>query len=203
MKRLAILLAVGFCAAAAVSATAEAGGGRRPKMVAIPLSELAKENEMIAVVPRETLLAGRVLLKDGVTPVSGAEVSMQGVVEDAPRLARSDRAGGFQLKLPAGRYALRIARRMEIYEARTVYRVPAAGRVEIDFLLLPDFEKGPGEPARRPSVSSGPDPRPSGPAVVGSVVDMMRSKRPHHSMGPWAERLGYIASFLAVALAAR
>ncbi|HZI94930.1 MAG TPA: carboxypeptidase-like regulatory domain-containing protein [Patescibacteria group bacterium] len=161
---------------------------------------------LIAIVPPLTALDGRVLTKDGVTPVSRAEVRLIGAVDHEPRLAFSDRAGRFKVRLPAGRYTLTITRGMEIYEARSVYTVPAGGRVGIDFLLLPDFEK-PGGPAasppaaQDPAIIRGPDPRPDAPVVVGSVVDIMRTHTKRR-LGRWGEALGFIASLLAVALAA-
>jgi len=161
---------------------------------------------LVAVVPPLTALDGRVLMKDGVTPVSRAEVRLIGAVDHEPRVAQSDRAGRFKVRLPAGRYKLTIIRGMEIYEARSVYTVPAGGRVGIDFLLLPDFEKPGGQAAppkaEQPSaITQGPDPRPDYPVVVGSVVDIMRSHTKRR-IGHWGEALGFVASLLAVALAA-
>ena len=168
---------------------------------------------LVAIVPPLTALDGRVLAKDGVTPVAQAEVRLTGAVDHEPRVARSDRAGRFKVRLPAGRYTLTITRGMEIYEARSVYTVPAGGRVDIDFLLLPDFEKADGPSAKRPAITRrpantqgpaimrGPEPRPETPVVVGSVVDIMRSHTKRR-VGRWGEALGFVASLLAVALAA-
>jgi hypothetical protein len=161
---------------------------------------------LVAVVPPLTALDGRVLMKDGVTPVSRAEVRLIGAVDHEPRVTLSDRAGRFKIRLPAGRHKLTITRGMEIYEARSVYTVPAGGRIGIDFLLLPDFEKPDGHAAppkaEQPSaITQGPDPRPDNPVVVGSVVDIVRSHTKRR-IGHWGEALGFVASLLAVALAA-
>ena len=87
-------------------------------------------SDFVGVVPPTTVLAGRVLMKDGVTPVRSANVLLTGALDDAAHRARSDRAGRFRIKVPAGQYALQIERQMEIYEARSTYRVPAgAGRI--------------------------------------------------------------------------
>ena len=161
---------------------------------------------LVAIAPPLTALDGTVLMKDGVTAVSRAEVRLIGAVDHEPRVALSDRAGRFKVRLPAGRYNMSITRGMETYEARSVYTVPAGGRVGIDFLLLPDFEKPGAHPASQkekqdPTITQGPDPRPDTPVVVGSVVDIMRSHTKRR-IGRWGEALGFMASLLAVALAA-
>ena len=166
-----------------------------------PPAQTTASPDVVAVVPPTAVLIGRVMLKDGVTPVARAEILMTGAVDDEPRLARSNRSGRFKIHLPAGHYSLQITRRMEIYQAHDVYRVPGGGRLDIDFLLLPDFEKGPGAADVRPPVGRGPDPVPTSPAVVGSVVDMVRSHTTRR-LGRWAEALGFLGSLLAVGLAA-
>ena len=181
--------------------------------------------DVVAIPPPVTVMVGRVMMKDGVTPVAGAEVRMTGAVDGEPRVAQSNRAGRFKLRLPAGGYRMQITRRMEIYKAAAVFRVPSGGRLDIDLLLLPDFEKSPGTPAgvptgapaaahapaqssarapeqtEAPKVSSGPDPQPTSPSVVGSIVDMIH---PHSNRrwSRWAEVLGFIGSLLAVAIVA-
>jgi hypothetical protein len=153
------------------------------------------------VEPPAAALTGRVLLKDGVTPVAGAELLLSGPDEGEQHVARTNRRGRFKLRLPVGEYLLRIARGTDLYRAPSSYRVSPGVRNEIDFLLLPDFESEkdvgpePFSPRRRP------DPHSTAPVEVGTVVDVV-----HAANGGWARRwagfLGFVGSLIAVALAA-
>src|SRR5262245_45459103 len=187
---------------AVLLSTSLALGGTAP--FAATKGDPAMAPGVVAVVPPETVVAGRVVMKDGVTPISGAELQMTGDVDDTLHASRSDRSGRFKIRLPAGRYQLRIVRQREIYKAPSVYRVPAGGRVDIDFLLLRDFEPaGPADPPGDPppSIGRGPDPL-AQPAIVGSVVDMVHSST-RHPISRWAEALGFLGSLLVVGLAGR
>lgn len=161
---------------------------------------------MVAVVPPTTVIKGRVLMKDGVTPVRGARVVMTGRVDGEARSARTDGRGRFKVRMPAGEYRLEISERMEVYRGSDVYRVPALGRMEIDFLLLPDYEPAP--PSRRAEPADGrlptrrgPDPRAETPVVVGTVVDILHAPGERVRSRRWAELLGFLGSILAVAIA--
>ncbi|MFQ5845106.1 MAG: carboxypeptidase-like regulatory domain-containing protein [Planctomycetota bacterium] len=163
-------------------------------------------SELEAVPAPRALLAGRVLLKDGVTPVRGADLVLTGEGDGSAHRTRSGRSGRYRVRLPAGRYTLRIQRRLEIFTSPSLYQLPAGGRLEVDFLLLPDFEPEQGGPedgtaAEPPAGSRGPAPRLESARVVGSVVDMIRSSGKKRT-GRWGEALGFIGSILAVALAA-
>jgi len=154
--------------------------------------------DVVAVPPPVTVLTGHVMQKDGITPVTGAEVVLTGLLDDTPLKTRSGRSGRYRLRLPAGQYRLQIHRQMEIYKAPSLFRVPAGEPSEIDLLLLPDFEKPTG--ASSP-LAAGPDPTPESPQVVGSVVDMVRAHAARR-WNRWAEVLGFLGSLLAVAAAA-
>jgi len=162
-----------------------------------------KKTAYMAIPLSDTLIVGRVLAKDGLTAVRDAEVSMARASDTEAKRALTDRRGRFRLRLPAGGYQLQISRRMQVFKAPAVYQVPAVGSVEIDFLLLPDFEteaSADGVTAPR-TAARGPDPRPEAPAVVGSVVDMIH---PAESKGwpRWRSALGFFGAFFVVALAA-
>jgi len=160
--------------------------------------------DVVAVPPPLVVMSGHVMMKDGITPVVGAELVLTGALDGDPRSARSGRSGSYKLKAPAGKYRLQITRKMEIYKAPAVFRMPASGRIQVDLLLLPDFEPDTAvgsRPAERPSITAGPDPLPTSPVVVGSVVDMVHSKSARR-WSRWAEALGFLGGLLAVAVAA-
>lgn len=160
--------------------------------------------EVIAIEAPKITLAGRVLEKDGVTPVPGAEVSLTSRLDGEEHRQRAGRNGRFRARVPAGEYDLKIQKRLDIFTATSTYMLRGGERIRIDFLLLPDFEapsragSPPPGPAQR---RRGPDERRTAAAVVGTVVDITREQdRPR--AGRWFETLGFIGSVLAVALAA-
>ena len=165
----------------------------RPDEPVLPVAETSPTQMAV--------LTGRVLLKDGVTPVSGAGLVLTEAAGDARFQEKAGRGGRYKIRLPVGNYTLRIARGMDLYTSPSVYRVSAGLRNEIDFLVIPDFEeptdsRDPNNPARR-----GPDPARAGPLEVGTIADVVHE----HSAGRWrrwAETLGFIGSLLFVALAA-
>ena len=161
-----------------------------------PVSAVAE-----TVLPQMAVLSGRVLLKDGVTPVQGAGLVLTGVAEDAQFQEKSGRGGRYKIHLPVGNYRLQIVRGMDVYTSPSVYRVSAGVRNQIDFMIIPDFEKSPGSDQPDKSAKRGPDPAPAGPVEVGTIVDAVHE----HAAGRWrrwAETLGFIGSVLFVALAA-
>jgi len=177
-----------------------AGGG-------FPLRAQEMRTDVIAVEPPRAALTGRVLQKDGVTPVPGARLELESVLDGQVYSDRSSRSGRYKTKLTVGQYRLRITRLHEIYVSPSLYRVPAGGTVEVDFLLLRDFEPSPDDPppsadATGPAGANGLPGPPREPAVVGSVVDMVRSSEPERRVGRWIEVLGFLGSLLAVGLAA-
>ncbi len=187
VKRLAAGLALGL-ALCGVGPSASA----RPREAELQLE---------AVEPPRSLLAGRVYLKDGVTTVRRAELTLTSSLDGAVWKARAGRRGRFEVSLPIGQYSLRISRGLEVFESPAVYHVAGGHRMQIDFLLVPDFEKSDDQ---RPliAVRAGPDPRPAAPVVVGSVVDMVHSSAPRRQ-GRWLEALGVLGRVLAIAIAAQ
>ena len=164
---------------------------------AAPVRAVEVASELEAIEAPRVVIKGRVLLRDGVTAVERADLRMTSSAHGITETARSGRGGRFTLRLPAGEYRLVISRSSDIYESPSVYRVVPGGDLSIDFLLLRDFDDVAG--SRRP-LDSGPAPRRE-PAVVGSVVDVMRDtegKRRHR----WREALAFLGSILAVAAAA-
>ncbi|HEY3175379.1 MAG TPA: carboxypeptidase-like regulatory domain-containing protein [Candidatus Polarisedimenticolia bacterium] len=146
------------------------------------------------------VIAGRVLLKDGVTPVADAEILLSGQDEGEEHVVRTGRRGRYRMHLPAGEYLLKITRGTDLYRAPSSYRVSAGIRNRVDFLLLPDFEPRKESTDDRTSFRRGPDPRPGSPVEVGTVVDIV------HAAGGgrlrrWAEILGFAGSLIAVAIA--
>lgn len=173
-------------------------------VVAIPAAELEIKpdrevvSELEAIEAPRIVIKGRVLRRDGITGVERATVRMTSTIHGIVETARSGRGGKFKIRVPAGEYELVISRSSEIYESPSTYRIVPGRDLAIDFLLLRDFE---GVPARSaPPIGSGPAPRRE-PAVVGSVVDVMREtsgNRKHR----WREALAFLGSLLAVAVAA-
>jgi len=157
--------------------------------------------ELEAVVPPRSVMAGQVYLKDGVTTVPRVELALTSSLDGEVHKTRAGRRGRFELSLPIGQYSLRISRGLELFESPSVYHVFGGRRMEIDFLLVPDFEK---RGDQRPPIAerAGPDPRPAAPVVVGSVVDMVRSTELRRR-ARWMEALGFLGSVLAVAIAAQ
>lgn len=151
--------------------------------------------------PQMAVLSGRVLLKDGVTPLPGAGLVLAGAAGGAQFQEKSTRGGRYKIRLPVGNYSLRIIRGTDIYTSPSVYRVSAGVRNEIDFLVIPDFEKPRGSEDPNSSARRGPDPARAGPAEVGTIVDVVHE----HAAGRWrrwSETLGFIGSLIFVALAA-
>jgi hypothetical protein len=157
--------------------------------------------QLEAVEPPRSLMAGRVYLKDGVTAVPRVELSLTSSLDGSVRKARAGRRGRFEVSLPIGQYSLRISRGLEVFESPSVYHVSGGHRMQIDFLLVPDFEKSDDQ---RPLIATraGPDPRAAAPVVVGSVVDMVHSTAPRRQRR-WLEALGFLGSVLAIAIAAQ
>lgn len=143
-------------------------------------------------------MSGRVLEKDGVTPVREAELRLTNMLDGSLSTARSRKDGRYRLELPLGRYSLAIERRMEVFASPSRYTVPFGAPLTMDFLLLPDFETA---GAAAPKTARDlPDPRPEQERVVGSVVDMAptaKARKPWH----WAETLGFLGTAIAVAIA--
>jgi hypothetical protein len=156
--------------------------------------------EGIVAVPAPLVrLSGHVLMKDGVTPVEGAELRLTSLWDGETALARSDDKGRYEVDLVIGRYKLQIENRMAVYDSPSRYAVPRGDPLTMDFLLLPDFEK---EGAPAPAGSRRlPDPRRESERVVGSIVDMVPA--PEGKRGwRWAETLAFVGSFLAIAVVA-
>jgi len=186
-----IALAAAVLVLCATPAIAQSGPEEAPRFAA----------EVMAVPPPTGMMTGRVLMKDGLTGVMGAVVSFTSPVYGTVERVTTGRDGKFRARLPVGPYTLSIARRLDVYESATEYRVPGGERVEIDFLLLRDVERVPEPPAARSGRDVGPDPRRTEPQVVGTVIDMVRPA--DRALGRrWAEALGFLGSVLAVALAA-
>ena len=168
-------------------------------MVAVRYSG-PQATDRVAVPIPTVLVSGRVLMKDGVTPVKDAELVFTGMVDEERRVARSQRSGKYKIGLPLGQHALQIDHRMEIYRSPSTYRIVVGKGLEIDFLLVPDFEEsenGVPEPATR---RRGPDPLPEAPIAKGTVVDMVQSSGDGGRRG-WRELLGFLGGILAVAVA--
>ena len=151
-------------------------------------------------------IAGRVLLKDGVTPVAGADLLLTESGGQTQFQGSSSRSGRYKVRLPVGSYNLRIVQGADYFTSPAVYRVSAGVRNQIDFLVIPDFEKPAGADVKASDAAThaekrGPDPAPAGLTEVGTIVDMVHeqsSSRWHR----WAETLGFIGSLLLVSLAA-
>jgi hypothetical protein len=154
---------------------------------------------MVAVPLPFTRMTGRVLQKDGVTPVRDAEVRLTSLLDGTLHTTRSRKDGRYRVDLPLGRYRLSIERRMEVFTSPSHYIIPWGTPVAMDFLLLPDFEEG-AKPAA-PSARDLPAPVAEAERVVGSIVDMAPAARPRRSWR-WAETLGFLGTALAVAIAA-
>ena len=160
-------------------------------------SAVARPDEQVAM----AVLSGRVLLKDGITPLAGAGLVLTEAAGDARFQEKAGRGGHYKIRLPVGTYTLRITRGTDLYTSPSVYRVSAGVRNQIDFLVIPDFETPPGSEEPNNSARRGPDPARAGPAEVGTIVDVVHE----HAAGRWrrwAETLGFIGSLLFVALAA-
>jgi len=173
--------------------------------------------DIIGVVPPTGRIAGRVLSKDGVTILSGAELILDHNVFGSQHRVVTDSSGTFDIELPIGQYELAIQRRDEIFESPSSYSVARRGTLPVDFILLRDFEEQPAEPPTGKGSTSGGDvsrqdgaalaedrwlPEPHRqPEVVGSVVDLVapnqdgpeRSRRKNG-----AETVGFLGSILAI-----
>ena len=172
--------------------------------------------DIIGVVPPTGRIAGRVLSKDGVTILSGAELILDHNVFGSQHRVVTDSSGNFDIELPIGQYELAIQRRDEIFESPSSYSVARRGTLPVDFILLRDFEEQPADPPTGKGSTSGGDvsrqdgavaedrwlPEPHRqPEVVGSVVDLVapnedgpeRSRRKNG-----AETAGFLGSILAI-----
>lgn len=187
-----ILVGVLLCTTAGWAQQAEGAGATEPEIVA----------GFEAVEPPTSVMTGRVLMKDGVTPVSRAEVVLTAELDGRTFTARSGRRGDYKVTLPIGQYRLRIGRRMELFESTSTYQVSAGARLNIDLLLLPNFEKPAAQGSLSAGASRGPDAQPEAPVVVGTVVDLVRRSDGRLSRR-WVEALAFIGSVLAVAVAAQ
>lgn len=149
---------------------------------------------------RMAVLAGRVLMKDGVTPVRQAELVLTDANGEARFRDRTARGGRYKVRLPVGTYRLQIVRGSDVYTSPSVFRISDGVRNQIDFLIVRDFENAasPNDPTR--SIKRGPDP-PTGLMEVGTVVDVVHEKSASR-WRRWAETLGFIGSLLLVSLAA-
>jgi hypothetical protein len=174
--------------------------------------------DIIGVVPPTGRITGRVLAKDGVTMLGGAELTLDHGVFGSQHRVVTDASGAFDIELPIGRYALTIQRRHEIYESPTSYSVAGHGTLPIDFILLRDFEEEPpvapdkkgslagGDVSRQDgaAIDDGPArwlPEPSRePEVVGSVVDLVSPTQDASSRSRknGAETMGFLGSILAI-----
>lgn len=163
--------------------------------------------DVIAVPAPMGRVKGRVLEKDGVTPVSRADLLFTGIHTGLEHHGFAHNSGRFSLELPLGEYSLKIRRRFEIYESPSVYKIPPYAQIPIDFLLLRNFEPAGSAESRvdgvvpGPGPGPGPDPRRDSAEVVGSVVDMPAPVEGSHRHHHWAEVLGFIGSLIAVVLA--
>lgn len=167
------------------------GGGGPPEV----------RKDVVAVVAPTGTLEGRVLEKDGITPLPGVELSLRSVSSGMQYGSSAARGGRFKMRVPIGVYSLRIRRGNEIYESPSVYSISAGSRLDIDFLLLRYFE--PADPPADGVVPRNPDAGTEASAVVGSVVDMLVPEKKLHRGHHWGEWLGLIGSILAVALASQ
>ncbi len=188
----AVILAIASCLpldAHARQETSPAEPGAPPQAV----------EDIVAVPAPMVRLSGHVLMKDGVTPVEGAELRLTSLWDGETTVARSDDKGRYDVDLVIGRYKLQIENRMAVYESPSRYAVPRGAPLTMDFLLLPDFEQ---EGAPAPAGSRRlPDPRRESERVVGSIVDMIPA--PEGKRGwRWVETLAFVGSFLAIAAVA-
>ncbi len=174
-----------------------AGLGAEPSPQAPPVPSASGDLE--AVAPRPTRVSGRIFLKDGVTPAVGARVKLTSRLDGTIHETNVGRRGGYRLAVPPGIYALSVRRRLDLFESPTPLRVAPRAPAAIDLLLVRDVEPvvpgGPGIERR------GPDPRPSSPVVVGTVVDVARGPTRRRGLR-WAEALTFLGGLLAVAAAA-
>jgi hypothetical protein len=152
-----------------------------------------------AVPAPTTRLTGRVLQKDGLTPVRDAELRLTNLLDGTLHTARSRKDGRYRVELPLGTYGLSIERRMEVFTSPSHYVIPWGTPVAMDFLLLPDFEEE--APPGAPTMRNLPVPVPDKERVVGSIVDMAPSARARRSWR-WAETLGFLGTALVIAVAA-
>ena len=214
-------------AAEAVTPVAEAPAPKQRRQLGMRSTTVKKtaaaggivRKDIIGVVPPTGRIAGRVLSKDGVTMLSGAELILDHSVFGSQHRVVTDSSGNFEIELPIGQYELAIQRRDEIFESPSSYSVARRGTLPVDFILLRDFEEQPADPPTGKESTSGGDvsrqndatlaedrwlPEPHRqPEVVGSVVDLVapnqddpeRSRRKNG-----AETAGFLGSILAILL---
>ncbi len=178
-------------------------------------------DDIIGVVPPTGRITGRVLGKDGVTMLGGAELILDHDVFGSEHRVVTDASGTFDIVLPFGQYELAIQRRHEIFESPTSYCVARLGTLPVDFILLRDFEEQPADaPTGKGSAAGGDVSRQDGaamdagaerwlpephrqPEVVGSVVDLVSPQQDApaaRSRRNGAESLGFLGSILAILL---
>ena len=163
--------------------------------------------DIVAVVSPMVRLRGRVLQKDGVTPVYNAAMVLSSKLDGSEHRVVSDTDGMFEIKLPVGQYTLRISRWKEIYESPSVYSIPAVKRLDVDFLLLRHFEpeaapdkEGEQNEAIAERYLPGPKTQPE---VVGTIIDVVKqSTAAGGKRRRWGEVLGFVGGLLLVGIAA-